>query len=79
VREDTYAQTHMCRHSFILPYMCSMCVCVCVLILPMIYVSSYYKTSTGDRDLMNGVNLRLTAGERVGLVGPNGAVLRTHI
>ena len=28
---------------------------------------------------MNGVNLRLTAGERVGLVGPNGAVLRTHI
>jgi ATPase subunit of ABC transporter with duplicated ATPase domains len=45
----------------------------------MIYVSSYYKTSTGDRDLMNGVNLRLTAGERVGLVGPNGAVLRTHI
>jgi hypothetical protein len=29
--------------------------------------------SRGDRDLMIGVNLRLTAGERVGLVGPNGA------
>jgi len=58
--------------------MFSMCVFVCVHILP-IRVSSYYKTSTGDRDLMNGVNLRLTAGERVGLVGPNGAVLRTHI
>jgi len=29
--------------------------------------------SRGDRDLMIGVDLRLTAGERVGLVGPNGA------
>ena len=29
--------------------------------------------SRGDRDLMFGVNMRLTAGERVGLVGPNGA------
>ena len=29
--------------------------------------------SRGDRDLMVGVDLRLTAGERVGLVGPNGA------